>query len=647
MNFICGHWIFDGPVDTQALAAMRIARVNHPSPDLQAWRSDNVAVAFGTAWWSPQTDLTAPTLIARHPQTGCVAVADARLDEPDELRAALGLSREQAPEAVHLILHAWLRWGEACPEHIDGDFAFAIHDPRENCLFLARDRMGVRPLYVHHAPGKRIVFGTTSHAVLAHPQVPRDINEARIADYLLELAGTGLEAVDFTSTFHSAVERHPPRHASLVTPRSSQSRQYWRLEPHRTGPLPRTDAEWTEALAAALERAVAQRLRAPGRVGSMLSGGMDSTSLAVIAADQLQAAGMPPLPTFSAIDSSRADCLETLAVRAAIERPGLETHLVDIANPGELRSALEDFLDEFDEPFDMGMTLLDSQYLLAARAGVDALIDGLDGDTLFSAGGVLQRQLSGGHWRALRDNIQGLSRIWKGSPWLYLRKLALPGLVPLWLKRLRRRLKEPVLDVPIDKGFHDRIDVPERLRVADSFYHPGPLRTRAQLSSRSLMLPCHPAGLERYTRTAARHGVTPLHPFFAREVLELGMHVPDRLRMRHGFNKAILREVMRMRMPDSVRLRTDKQHLSWRLTTLLWENRQPDLDHRLQRPPLQGVVDPRQLAWLQQSDKDIAGRHHAAKRIFVGQLAHWLDRNTGSQHPGTSPNPCRHAEPAT
>ncbi len=633
MKSICGYWVLDGaPTPAGTLAAMRTARLRADAPQMEEWHSPNGHLAFGSVWWSPQSGLAPPPCIATHPATGCAVVADARLDDPATLRAALSLpAPDDAPDtttdhAASLILHAWLRWGEACPEHIDGDFAFAIHDPRHGILFLARDRMGAQPLYAHHVAGKLLVFGTTSHAVLAHPHVPRDLNEARFADYLSEVAGAGLEGVDFTSTFHLAVERHPPRHGTLVTPRKKQSRQYWRLEPHRTGPLPRTDAEWVEAFGAELERAVAQRLRGPGRVGSMLSGGLDSTSLAIIAADQLRAAGRPPLPTFSAIDGSRPDCLETQAIHDAIQRPGLEPHLFDIASPGTLQAELESFLDDFDEPFDMGMTLLDAQYLAARHAGVDALIDGLDGDTLLSAGGVLQRQIRSGHWLALWDNVQGMASIWKGSRWLYLRKLALPGLVPLWLKRLRRQLRAPVLDVPIDQDFFARVDVPGRLRQLDAFYHPGSLRTRAQLSSRSLMLTCHPAALERYMRTAARHGVTPLHPFLARGVLELGMHIPDRLRMRHGFNKAILREIMRGRMPDSVRLRTDKQHLSWRLTTRLWANHQADLDRRLQASALQGIVDQAQLEWLRQGPGSTQGRHHAGKRIFVGQLAHWLDR---------------------
>ena len=76
----------------------------------------------------------------------CTVWADARIDYRDELRAKLGAGHESLDDAG-LILHAYLRWGEACLEHLIGDFAFAIWDPRERKLFCARDRFGLRPFY--------------------------------------------------------------------------------------------------------------------------------------------------------------------------------------------------------------------------------------------------------------------------------------------------------------------------------------------------------------------------------------------------------------------------------------------------------------------------------------------------------------------
>ncbi|MFT3755228.1 MAG: asparagine synthase-related protein [Pseudoxanthomonas sp.] len=633
MKSICGYWALDGaPVPAHVLERMRTAHIRCDAPHLEAWRDD--ALAFGSAWWSPQPGLTPPQCIARHRETGCVVVADARLDNPAELRAALDFpAPPDAPDAstdhaAAILLHAWLRWGEDCVDRIDGDFAFAVHDPRRQRLFLARDRMGERPLYLHHVPGKLLVFGSTSQAVLAHPRVPRDLNEARIGDYLLECASGALEGVDFTSTFYQAVERHPPRHVRLVDARGEQLRQYWTLEPHRAGPLPKTDGEWLEALTAAMERAVAQRLAGPLRAGSMLSGGLDSTSLAIVAGDQLHAAGKPPLPTFSVIDSNRRDCLETQAIRTAAAMPIFNPTLIDIADLGSLRPELERFLDEYDEPFDANMTLIDAQYAAAAKAGVGALIDGADGDIVFLFGNVMRRQLRSGHWRAAWRNAQGLSRSgWR--PWDYLRLALRAALVPDLLRaglapwRARRYYQTQLNDrSAILPAFARRIDLEGRrrqlgaLRTATAAHDPVREYAEALLHTFPLI------AAERYHRVAARHGVAKLAPFAERQLLELCIHLPDALRLRDGWSKHALRAVMRQRMPESVRLRGDKQHLGGRLTLHLLEGRPlPSPQDLATHPRLADYLDKEKLAAF-----GAAPVQPAAPLLNAMWLAQWLDR---------------------
>ncbi|MBE2261867.1 MAG: hypothetical protein IAE92_03940 [Burkholderiaceae bacterium] len=635
MKSICGYWALDGaPTRAGTLEAMQAARPAPGHAIRRAWTAGDGNLAFGSAWWSPQPGLAAPSCIAIHPDSGCVAIADARLDNPAELRAALDLpAPDEAPDrttdhAAHLILHTWLRWGEDCVERIDGDFAFAVHDPRRQCLYLARDRMGERPLYVHHVPGKLLVFGSSAHAVLAHSRVPQDLDERRIADYLLEVAGGGLEGVDFTTTFHRAVQRHPPRHLLRITPQSAHSRRYWQLEPGRAGPLPTTDEGWAEALTEAMERAVAQCLAGPGRAGSMLSGGLDSTSLAIIAADQLQAAGRGPLPTFSGIDSSRPDCLETRAVRAALQYPGFQPHLVDLAELGELLPELERFLEEFDEPFDASMALLDAQYANAAGAGVDAVIDGGNGDCLFLPGSTLRRQIRAGHWRAAWDNAKGLARF-GGRPWQHLRVPLRAALVPNWLRglvtpRRERRWREEVMaGARLDPAFADRTGAEDRLRQIRSLRSRIPLDTTAE-AAEALQHTFPVAGAERYARVAARHGITPLAPFSERRLLELCVNLPDRQRLREGWTKPILRLAMAGRMPEPVRLRTDKQHLGWRLTGRLW-SRRTDL------PTWSAVVQRSLATYLDPSppaSEPLSPEHRWSRHLLQAvQLERWIMRN--------------------
>ena len=633
MKILCGYWALDGaPTPTGTLQAMQAARPVPAHAARQAWAAADGKLAFGSRWWSPQADLSAPACIATHPESGCVVVADARLDNPAELRAALSLpAPDDAPDsttdhAASLILHAWLRWGQDCVERIDGDFAFAVHDPRQRLLYLARDRMGQRPLYVHHAPGKRIVFGSTSHAVLAHPLVPKDINEARIADYLLECVGGGLEGVDFTSTFHLAVERHPPRHTSVFTQDHHRSHRYWQLEPGRAGALPKTDDEWAGALIDAMERAVAQRLSGPQRVGSMLSGGLDSTSLAILAGDQLQAARKGPLPTFSAIDSSRPDCLETRAIRIAIQQPGLEPHLFDIAEPGSMLMELEHFLEEFDEPFDASMAILDAQYATAANNSVDSVIDGANGDCLFLPGSTMRRQIRAGHWRAAWRNAQGLARF-GGRAWDHLRSPLRTAILPDRLRQLLSPLRErhwrhaTLAKAQLTPTFAAHSCVDERLRCIRRLSSSAPSNNVEDAAS-ALQHTFPVVGAERYFRVAARHGITPLTPFCERRLLELCIHLPDRQRLRDGWTKPVLRDAIRGRMPEAVRLRCDKQHLGGRLTGMLW-NRHDDLPTwtDLTKGTLAGYLDPDAPA-----SSPPPGFRWSWRLLCALQLARWISR---------------------
>ena len=153
-----------------------------------------------------------------HPESGCAITADARIDYRDELITTLGLERSPAEIGdAELILSAYLRWGDRCPERLLGDFAFAIWDPRNHCLFCARDPFGMRPLYYHYSATRRFVFASDARAILLLEHVPYRINEGRIADFLVP----SLEWVDYESTFFEGVHRVPSANAAYCVARRS------------------------------------------------------------------------------------------------------------------------------------------------------------------------------------------------------------------------------------------------------------------------------------------------------------------------------------------------------------------------------------------------------------------------------------------
>jgi asparagine synthase (glutamine-hydrolysing) len=392
------------------------------------------------------------------------------------------------------------------------------------------------------------------------------LNEGRIADVLVQQ----LEGIDKTCTFFNAVQRLPPAHFVATQSDRSQQQRYWRLQPGLIAHVPATDAQWAAGLTEVLEHAVGNHLAGGDRVGCMLSGGLDSSTLAVIARDQLAAAGNALLPTFSSIGND-PDCLETQAIRAMLELPGFAPTLIDPDALETMRAELIAAVQESEEPFDHSMLLIHAQYMSAARNKIDALMDGIDGDTLFSEAGGLKRQLRAGHWLAAWRNARGDQRIYPGLPaWKSLAFAARSALTPDWLRqrtrqqRLGLRTRDCVRTTVISPDFAARIDLQDRLQRFDGWQGVTPRDVVSQ-ALQSLDQTYTTCGIERYHRVAAWHGVDPRHPFSDRKVLEFCVNLPDAQRMANGWSKYVLRRAMQSRLPETVCWRLGKQHLGWSL----------------------------------------------------------------------------------
>lgn len=201
-----------------------MGRLAHRGPDgAAAWLEGSAGLAHCRLRTTPES------LDERLPLTGAggslVLTADARLDNRTDLAAALGC--EPATTDAELLLAAYLRWGPQAPEYLLGDFAFAIWDAQRQRLFCARDHLGVKPFYYHHNPGRLFCFASEIKALLALPQVPAELNEVRVADYLLPM----LE--DQEITFYRQIVRLPPAHRMTVTRRGACLERYWALDPER------------------------------------------------------------------------------------------------------------------------------------------------------------------------------------------------------------------------------------------------------------------------------------------------------------------------------------------------------------------------------------------------------------------------------
>ncbi len=195
------------------------------------------------------------------------------------------------------ILHAYEEWGERCVERLFGMFGFAIWDGAANRLFLARDRLGIKPLYYWWRAG-RFVFASEIKALLEHPAVERVVDEQAVYDYL------GYEFVPGPRTMFAGIHKLQPGHTLTLEKGEISTRRYWDLR------FERVDVSWEEAkrrILELLERSVRRRLMADVPLGVFLSGGVDSSSVVAMVA---HLTGKPPKtfsigyddPSFSELD---------------------------------------------------------------------------------------------------------------------------------------------------------------------------------------------------------------------------------------------------------------------------------------------------------------------------------------------------------
>jgi asparagine synthase (glutamine-hydrolysing) len=234
----------------------------------------------GTDMWLEGTAGLGHALLRTGEHEGGIAVsgnlrivADARLEARQELLDALAASDAPDPE---LILLAYKRWGRKCLDRLTGDFSFAIWNSEDCTLFCARDQFGVRPFFYCALPHS-LIFSNTLESVRTHPDVPRTLCDIALTDFLL--FGYSL---DSSLTSFETIRRLPAAHWLTWCDGSLRVEPYWRLslpEPVRF----RRVADYLDGFNEHLDRAVAERTPS-GAVAILLSGGLDSTSVAAAAA---------------------------------------------------------------------------------------------------------------------------------------------------------------------------------------------------------------------------------------------------------------------------------------------------------------------------------------------------------------------------
>lgn len=628
MSGICGIISLDGRPPAAAELEAILEPLRRRGPDAQRSWLDGPA-ALGHTLLATTPEALEERLPLVDPDSGSAIVADARLDNREELLAAL--AADQAGRVIgdgELILRAYLKWNEECASHLLGDFAFAIWDAKRQRLLCARDQIGMRQLHYCHLPGQAYLFATEPAAVLAHPLVPRQLNEGRIADFL-----ANLETLDLEQTFFDGIFRLPPAHVLTVTARGMSCRRYWEAEPEPQLKLG-SDREYAAAFLDVFSEAVRCRLRSNGPVGAMLSGGTDSTAVAAVAARELATLGAGPLHTFSALGPDAESCVETRAITAAMTIGGIAPVAVNHAELGDYLKDLVRLAQSPDQPFEGWMTLLRAIYLAAHRKGINVVLDGVGADNVVDAGWVIAHHLQRGRiLDAARESIADARFAGPGRPaYRPLLSASWRAFVPPALRELRHRLSGRLRDPHGARGtlmledFARRVDLPERRRR----WRQQMLANDGLSGRRGSGSPVHPylvVARERYDRIAAALAIEPRDPFCDLRVVKFARSLPPNQRRRDGWPKFILRNAVEGLVPDAVRWRRGKEHLGRNFTAPVFER----LDRgEIDRLSANGTIAPYvDLAKMNKARSADPGSNDFANWQDVVYLALWLDSVAG------------------
>lgn len=290
-----------------------------------------------------------------------------------ELRRQLaceGVIFRTANSDTEVLLQAFARWGEDCLQRLRGMFAFAILDLQERRLFLARDRLGKKPLYYHATP-QGLQFASELKALLADPAVPRELDPVALGQYLL------YGYIPSPRTIFRDLAKLPPAHLAWVDlkqPGEVHLKRYWQpaaVEPEESL---RT---WQEEFEAELTEAVRLRLVSDVPLGAFSSGGLDST----VVVREMHRLGAGPLRTF-AIGFPEAEASELPWARQVALRFRTE-HTEEVVRPDVL-ALLPQVVRQFDEPFADSSAIPTWIVSRLARRQVTVALSGDGGDEILA-----------------------------------------------------------------------------------------------------------------------------------------------------------------------------------------------------------------------------------------------------------------------
>ncbi len=453
----------------------------------------------------------------------CTIVYNGELYNTAELREELksrGMQFDTHSD-TEVVLGAYLYWGEHCITRLNGIFAFAVWDHREHTLLLARDRIGVKPLF-YYLYDNGLVFGSELKALLQNPLVPRRVGEQGLSElFLLGPGRTCGQAV-----FEDIFDLLPGEYAVYDGKRLIRKR-YFELHAHEHEEDVRHSILRVREL---LQDAIERQLVSDVPLFTFLSGGLDSSIISYVASEHHKRLGMPPIDTYSVDYTDNSQYFrqslfqptpDSEFIGTMVEAIGSRHHSVVIENY-DLYKSLTEAVDARDLP---GMVDVDSSLLLFCRKIKEDFTVGLSGECA--------------------DELFG------GYPWYHNPAILFEDTFP-WSRSLDVRRSV------LQDGFLPRGEEYVRQRYLDTCHHTAKLKSDTKLEARMReMFSLNfywfmQTLLDRKDRMSMYSGLEVRVPFCDYRIVDYAYNMPWSIKALGGREKGIVRAAFRGLLPDSI-----------------------------------------------------------------------------------------------
>jgi asparagine synthase (glutamine-hydrolysing) len=494
---------------------------------------------------------------------GLVITAGARLDNRAELCRQLQIEPSEQSEIPdsRLILEAYRKWNLSdCLNYLLGDWAFALWDPNQQALILARDQHGNTGVYTF-SNERFFAFSSSVKGLLALPEVPQQLNEVRVVERLAVWPGDGW------STFYTGIQRLPPSHYLRIREGEVQTQRFW--FPEETSELRLgSDEEYLQAFLEVYAQSVRDMLRCDRPVGVTLSGGLDSGSVASLAAAELRERGerlpafgsVPVYDTQHLIHESRFGDERPFMQATADYAGNIDLHLLrsEKINPVE---GMRRSLAIHDAPTHSAS----NQYWMvdiletAREMGLGAVLTGQGGNATVSWRGVLPAPIArlrqGANWEEVRRDLRIYRKRFGFSPWDLLRSRLISPLLPAsfkaWYKGLRQE-KQSWMEHSLLKP-----QIIDELNLEESDREQGAQKAAmGQMDGRQLRLmmlrPDRSNIGALWMELGSAYQLEVRDPTVETRLLEFCLAIPEEMYTRRSDERLLVRRAMQGRMPEEV-----------------------------------------------------------------------------------------------